>query len=259
MNLTRREGLASASGDRVDERRWKVGELARASGVTVRTLHHFDVIGLLRPTERSAGGHRLYTADDVRRLYRVLVLRYLGLSLADVGRSLDAAPDELGGIIRRQRARIDRDLESVRRVQQQLTVLEQALRDARDPEIDELFAAMEAMMHLSYFTPEQLAAARARHQEDSFGARFADWQDRCGRLVEALRPYVEAGTDPADPEVQRLATHWSAVIDEMTDGDRSVRSAIYAKMDGQGADHATRGLVDPESWTYLKRAFAVGY
>ncbi|TQS42509.1 MerR family transcriptional regulator [Cryptosporangium phraense] len=217
-----------------------------------RTLHHFDVVGVLRPTERSAGGHRLYTADDARRLYRVLVLRYLGLSLADVARSLDAAPEELGVIIRRQRAAIERDLASLR---DQLTGLNQALRDSRDPGIDELFAAMEAMMKSSYFTPEQLAAARARHGE----ADFDDWQDRCRRLVAALRPHVEAGTDPADPEVQRLAGRWRDVVDEMTAGGRGMRSAMYARMDGQGAERATRGLVDPESWAYLKRAFAVGF
>jgi DNA-binding transcriptional MerR regulator len=63
---------------------WKIGELARATGLTVRTLHHYDEIGLLAPGRRTYGGHRLYTADDVRRLYRVVALRALGLSLDEV-------------------------------------------------------------------------------------------------------------------------------------------------------------------------------
>ena len=65
----------------MDERRWKVGELAAVTGVTVRTLHHFDEIGLLHPAERSPVGHRLYTTSDVQRLYRILALRQVGISL----------------------------------------------------------------------------------------------------------------------------------------------------------------------------------
>ncbi|MFF3336918.1 MerR family transcriptional regulator [Streptomyces sp. NPDC002888] len=56
---------------------WKVGRLAEASGLTVRTLHHWDTIGLLSPSQRTTGGHREYTEDDLVRLYQVLALRSL--------------------------------------------------------------------------------------------------------------------------------------------------------------------------------------
>jgi DNA-binding transcriptional MerR regulator len=58
---------------------WSVGELASATGVTVRTLHHHDEIGLLAPSERTPAGHRRYSGEDLRRLYRIVVLRGLGL------------------------------------------------------------------------------------------------------------------------------------------------------------------------------------
>ena len=62
----------------------KVGELAKRTGLTVRTLHHSDEIGLLRPSLHTEAGHRLYTAADVARLQRVLSLRQLGFSLEEV-------------------------------------------------------------------------------------------------------------------------------------------------------------------------------
>src|SRR5438105_7185166 len=62
----------------------KVGELAKRTGLTVRTLHHYDEIGLLRPSLHTEAGHRLYTAADVARLQRVLSLRQLGFSLEEV-------------------------------------------------------------------------------------------------------------------------------------------------------------------------------
>lgn len=64
---------------------WKVGQLAAATGLTVRTLHHYDHIGLVRPAGRTRSDHRLYTEAEVRRLYQVLALRQLGLPLDVVG------------------------------------------------------------------------------------------------------------------------------------------------------------------------------
>src|SRR5438477_12653991 len=67
----------------------KVGELARRTGLTIRTLHHYDEIGLLKPSLHTEAGHRLYAAGDVARLQQVLSLRQLGFSLEQVRDCLD--------------------------------------------------------------------------------------------------------------------------------------------------------------------------
>src|SRR5437868_3222625 len=67
----------------------KVGELARRTGLTVRTLHHYDEIGLLKPALHTESGHRLYTAEDLARLQRIKSLRQLGFSLEQVRDWLD--------------------------------------------------------------------------------------------------------------------------------------------------------------------------
>src|SRR5262245_8034255 len=67
----------------------RVGELARRTGVSVRTLHYYHEIGLLAPSEQSHTGHRLYTAADVARLQQIVSLRQLGLSLDQIGACLD--------------------------------------------------------------------------------------------------------------------------------------------------------------------------
>ena len=97
-----------------------VGELATASGLTVRTLHHWDEIGLLRPAERSAAGHRRYSHADVRRLYRIVALRGLGLSLEDVAAALEAegSGPSRGG--RAHLARVDEQLAHARDLRRRL-------------------------------------------------------------------------------------------------------------------------------------------
>src|ERR1035441_4679222 len=68
-----------------DERTWRIGEVATATGLTVRALHHYDQIGLVVPSARTSGGHRLYTSADLMLLYQVTAMRKQGLSLEQVG------------------------------------------------------------------------------------------------------------------------------------------------------------------------------
>jgi len=88
----------------------KVGELARHTGLTVRTLHHYDAIGLLAPSARSEAGYRLYNAADIARLHAIQALRLLGLPLAEIGAVLGAENDALPDILRRQMASLDQQI-----------------------------------------------------------------------------------------------------------------------------------------------------
>ena len=83
-----------------------VGTLARLSGVTVRTLHHYDEIGLLRASERSDAGYRLYSETDVDRLRAILSYRELGLALDEIARAVDA-PTNRVDVLRDARKRVD--------------------------------------------------------------------------------------------------------------------------------------------------------
>ena len=240
------------------ERRWKVGELAQATGVTVRTLHHFDEIGLLRPSERSDAGHRHYTSDDVRQLYRVLALRQLGMQLSDIAESLAGDVEDLQQALRRQLAQAAEQLAAAGRLRRRLLAILHAVQQAKNPSIDQLIETMEAMMGASFFSQEQLAQLKERHREVS-GETFAGWQQRWAALSAEAGAQAEEGTDPGAPEVQALARRWSALMTEMTGGDLSVLSSMYAKLDGKGAPAATRGVVSAEAWEHIKRAFAVGY
>jgi DNA-binding transcriptional MerR regulator len=238
---------------------WRIGELAEATGLTVRTLHHFDEIGLLRPAERSAGGHRIYTGDDVRRLYRILALRQVGLPLREIGSALDGEAGELEPAIRAQLDVVNQELERQHVVQRRLTEMVRAIERGEGPSAGQLIDAMEAMMQASYFTKEQLAQAKAKHDEPGFAGRFARWQDEFTEIANAMREEMERGADAGDEAVQDLARRWSGVMDEMAGGDSGVVSSIYAKIDGKGASAATRGILDAEVWEFLKRAFAVGF
>ncbi|MFC5832636.1 MerR family transcriptional regulator [Nonomuraea insulae] len=240
------------------ERCWKIGELAAATGLTVRTLRHFHQVGLLCPAGRSAAGHRLYTGDDVRRLYRILALRELRLPLSEIARSLDGDGDGLPTAIERQLHQVEGQIVLHRTLHLRLLGLAQALRQAQQPAIDQLIQTMEAMMQAKNFTTEQLALLRHQHEEAGQEG-FARWRRQMADLAGQAAAHAGRGTDPADPAVQELAKEWHATVTGMTGDDRGVLSSLYAKIDRQGPEAATKGVLTTPAWEYLKRAFAVGF
>lgn len=94
----------------------RVGELAAATGLTVRTLHYYEQIGLLTPSGRSPAGHRIYDASDEARLYRVGLLRRLGMDLAEVRRVLDDPAWDLTSALRAHLAALDARLDATARL-----------------------------------------------------------------------------------------------------------------------------------------------
>jgi DNA-binding transcriptional MerR regulator len=101
-----------------------VGEVAALAGITVRALHHYDRIGLLSPSERTAAGYRRYTPADLDRLHRVLVYRELGFPLEEVATLLDDPDADPAAHLRRQhrllRERIERTQAMVAAVEKEM-------------------------------------------------------------------------------------------------------------------------------------------
>jgi DNA-binding transcriptional MerR regulator len=232
--------------------RMNVGELASASGLTVRTLHHWDEIGLLRPAERSGAGHRRYSSADVERLYRIVALRRLGMSLDDVGAALEAEGPDLRAAVAAHRLRVKLQLAQLRR----LDGILDALVELDEPSTSLIIDAIEVMtMSEQYYTPEQLQQLEARRNElgeDGMAKAQQDWAD----LIAEMDAERVADTDPADPRVQALADRWQALIQAFTGGDAGITASLKRMYDQEGAPKASRGAMSPELSEYVQRVMA---
>jgi MerR family transcriptional regulator, thiopeptide resistance regulator len=129
-------------------RTWKVGALAKATGLTVRTLHHYDEIGLLQPSARLTGGHRLYNADDVARLYRIIRLRQLGFPLSQVAEVLAEPEWQLAPAIERHLAEARQRAAMANRLCTRLAAMAAELAEQENPSPPELFATVEEMINM---------------------------------------------------------------------------------------------------------------
>src|SRR3954465_6738167 len=195
----------------------RIGEVAAATGLTVRTLHHYDDIGLLAPSARSEAGYRLYADEDVRRLYRIVAFRRLGFALGDIGALLDGDGADPRPVIRAQLARLDAEAAVRARLRARLERLLDALERGSGG-ADLFLDAIEGMtMAEKYYTPEQLSRLAERGT-----ALGADGMRKAGDDWAALIAEAEAerarGTAPTDPAARELADRWAALVAQFTGG-----------------------------------------
>lgn len=199
----------------MSERRWSIGELARASGVTVRTLHHYDRIGLVSPGERTPAGHRRYLDADVRRLYQVRTLCGLGLSLDEVAVALRNAGDDpasLRGLLTAQLAELEVRAARIEESAQRLRGLLARLAEAAMPEPEQFLATLVPMSVDAgrYLSGGQLAAITGQAAKLG-GAAIERLKTEWLELFTAFRQHLLDGTPVDDPAVRELVTRWRDV------------------------------------------------
>ena len=134
-------------------REWTIGELAKATGVTVRTLRHYDQVALLSPAGRSASGRRRYGAAELGRLYQILSLRSLGFALSAIASLLDKHGDtNLLLLAQDQLKHVTNQLDRYQDLRRRLTKLVETLEQVQAPPTDQLLEILEVInmtVHLS--------------------------------------------------------------------------------------------------------------
>jgi DNA-binding transcriptional MerR regulator len=232
---------------------WKIGELARRTGLTVRTLHHYDEIGLLSPAERSDGGHRVYDEADVQRLYRIVSLRSLGFPLDAIAQALDSESFD-------PRAAVDdhlRRLEAQIAQEQQLVRALRQLRDRLDAD-DFLTTIEELTMRERYYTPEQLDQLEQRRQDLGEDA-IKDVEREWGEIFATLKQEMDKGTDPADPRLAAIGERSRELLKMFTGGDPGIEASLQRMYETEGPEKASRGMADPAVFEYLAQVRAAAH
>ncbi len=215
----------------------RVGELARRAGLTVRTLHHYDEIGLLKPSGRSESGYRLYSQADVQRLHAIQTLRHLGLALADIAGLLAGDGVEPERIIAQQMRALDQQIAQATELRARLALLRDGLAAGAVPDTSRWLDTLALMTtYGKYFSAEELKRI------------FGNWK-RVEADLAVLRGLVRSAMDrrlPADaPEVQALAYRWMALMLHWMDGDLDLLerwgNMFRAEPSAQGRNHAPPG------------------
>lgn len=235
-------------------RMMKIGTLARKTGLTVRTLHYYDEIGLLSPSRRSEAGYRLYGPDDVARLQQILSLRQIGFSLDAIRQYLEQPSFSPYRIIQLHLTRLKEQIDLQQQLQKRLEALAAYVRSAEAIPVDEFIQTIEVMTMIEkYYTEEQLEALKQRAEalgEEHIRQAEADW----ATLIEEVRAEMARDADPSSEPVQQLARRWKGLIEAFTGGDPGITSSLRTMYEQEGPEKASRNMLDGEVMAYMGRA-----
>lgn len=245
---------------------YHVREFAQLAGVTVRALHHYDRLGLLKPG-RAASGYRLYAVRDLERLEQIVALKFLGIPLKQIRTLFHRTSPGLSDALRLQR----RVLEEKRRL------LDSAIRAIQEAEkaspggnwpesavLTKIIEVIEMQDNMDWYKKYYSEEAQAKIEE-----RKSLWspenQERWSKEWSDLFRDVEAalGEDPASERAQALAARWKKLMEAFTGGDPQIAAGL-SKMHQDRPNWLAnmQQRIEPFSnrkvWEFIQKAFAAG-
>ena len=170
-----------------------VGAVARLAGITVRTLHHYDEIGLLHPSGRSETGYRRYSDADLERLQRILFFRELGFGLDQISDAMTDGSADASAHLQRQHAML---LDRIGRLQRMASAVEKA---------------MEARTMGINLTPEERLEVFGDHDPEEYAAEV---EERWGDL-DAYRESMRRTRSYTRADWQRIKDQGQAAVDSL--------------------------------------------
>ncbi|RLJ39853.1 MerR family transcriptional regulator [Acidovorax sp. 106] len=231
----------------------KVGELAQRAGLTVRTLHHYDAIGLLTPSGRSESGYRLYGQADVQRLHAIQTMRQMGLALNDITHLLEGDSVAPERIIGQQIRALDQQIAQATELRGRLTMLRDGLMAGAEPDMGNWLEALALMTtYGKYFSSAEL-----KQIFSSWNLIESDWLV----VKDLVQSAMDRQLPPDTPEVQALAYRWMGLMLHWMGGDLDLLERwghmFRTEPSTQGRNHAPPGEMIAYIETAIKLRMAL--
>ena len=239
---------------------YKVREFAKLAGVTVRALHHYDRLGLLKPNRRTGSSYRLYSERDLARLEEIVVLKFLGIPLKEIRPLLDHQSG-LADALRRQQRVLGERRRQLEQAISTIAAAEQSVSSAGGPDwtlfrhvIQEIEMQNETEWSKKYYSAE------AQEKVDQRKALWSpELQEEVSTKWNALFADIEASLDedPAGPKAQALAARWKELLAGFTGGDPEIQKGLnkmWSDQQNWPAPQRERYAIKPEIQEFIMKA-----
>ena len=217
---------------RTDKKLFQPQEFANLSGVTVRTLHHYDRLGLLKPSRYTGAGFRLYSEDDFARLEQIVALKFIGFSLNEIKDILKRGTSDLATTLRQQRQAIEEKRDRLELAVKAIERAEYVVATSRAPGWETFAKIIEVINMQSnmdwtkkYYSEEaqrEIQKRAATIPREVIEQAQRDWVTLIGEVESA----VAAGEDPASVKSQALAARWSELVKGFTGGNPEIQKGL---------------------------------
>ncbi len=207
-------------------------DFARLAGVTVRTLHHYDRIGLLKPSSYTNAGYRLYRKQDLIRLQQIVTLKFIGFSLNEIKNLLDSnsfdltiALNQQKEIIAEKRQQLDLAVKAIDKAQSLLATNDEPDWEAFKQIIEVINMQNNMDWTKKYYSEEakqKIAEQAAAISPEVIEQGQRDWST----LIREVETAVTEGMDPRSEKAAELAMRWSELIKAFTGGNREIQAGL---------------------------------
>jgi len=211
---------------------YRVSEFAEKAGVTVRTLHHYDRLGLLKPSGRTDAGYRLYGERDLVRLQQIVTLKFIGMPLKEIKDLLDQADLDLAATLRLQRQLLHEKRRQMEVAIQAIDQAERSMQSTGKPDwasLKKIIEVMEMQNNMEWskkYYSEQAQAKieeRGKNWTPELQAKVTqEWKD----LLHEVEAALGSGEDPTGPKGRELAQRWSKLVGGFTGGNPEIQSGL---------------------------------
>jgi DNA-binding transcriptional MerR regulator len=229
----------------------KIGALATRAGLTVRTLHHYDAIGLLSPSLRTASGSRRYAKADLVRLHRIQALKQLRYSLAEIRAALDDPNLNPVELIDRQVRNLEQQERQARQLSGRLRDLSKQISTFGEVSTSDWLDPLEMMaIYQKHLTEEEV---HVLHNPKSTARRDIDAQ--WAELIDLVEKAMRQGVPTASVNAQAMAWRWVRLVIAMTGNDPKLAAKL---MTIQVTEERARDLVriGPDKILWIGEALA---
>jgi DNA-binding transcriptional MerR regulator len=215
-----------------DEKLFKTREFAKLAGVTVRALHHYDRLRLLKPSRYTRAGYRLYSERDFARLEQIVALKFIGFPLKEIKRILNREAADLATALRRQRQaieekrrRLDLAIKAIQRAEHVVGTSKEAGWEAFAKIIEVINMQSNMDWTKKYYSEEaqrEIEKRAATIPREVIEQAQRDWPV----LIKEVEAAVAAGEDPSSAKSQALAARWSTLVKGFTGGNPEIQKGL---------------------------------
>jgi DNA-binding transcriptional MerR regulator len=240
---------------------YRINEFAELAGVTVRALHHYDRLGLLKPTARTGSQYRLYSDADLIRLEQIVVLKFLGVSLKEIGKLLEREASVAAALVRQQHVLREKRWQ-LGQALDAIAYASNSLESTGKPDW-KLFRHIiqeKEMQNTTDWSRKNYSDEAREKIEERRKLWNPELQEQVTKDWNQLFSDVEASLneDPASAKAQELAARWKALLSGFSGGDPEIQkglNAMYADRANWPTEQKERVNIKPEIWAFIQRAF----
>ena len=204
-------------------------EFAKHAGVTVRALHHYDRLGLLKPSGRTRAGYRVYSDRDFVRLEQIVALKFIGIPLFQIRELLRRKDTDLASTLRQQREILAEKRDHLDRAMQAIARAERVVSGGGSPDWEPFRKVIEVIQMQTrkdwmkrYYTEEQLASLRQRWTPEVQAESEKSW----AALVKDTEAAMANGAVPSSEAGLALAERRQALLKQFTGGDPGLEQSL---------------------------------